>query len=1091
MLLRFLWVIFFTFIIIQPVMAARECGTEWQWANPTPQGNNLTDIAWSSEQKQFITVGFYGTILSSSDSINWQSQTVATSGALMSIVWNGKLWVTVGYDFDAGAGIILSSSDGVNWQEQRANTQHHLNAIGWNGKQWVTVGENGTILTSQNAVDWQPRASGTTHILADIGWDGKQWVAVGENGTILASKNAVEWQSQSSEMSDNIEAIGWNGEYWAAVGKAGNILTSHNGIDWQIQYSDMFSLFFNISWNGSHWTALGYSYDGFFSLESVILSSSDGINWEVQYTRNVNILTSITWNGERWVAVGFSGTILTSHDAQDWQELSYGTSKGFNAVQWGDNQWVAVGYDFDKETGTILTSIDGFDWDEHYTGIGNTLSDIAWNGSQWVAVGFYGSVLTSSNANSWQTHYIEESISLNAVAWNGNDWMAVGYDSDKQESAIISSSNGIAWHKVSSGLPDTILSDIRWDKTQWIAVGEYGVILTSSDGTNWKRQKSGVTNMLNAIAWDESKWVAVGEDGLILTSTDSIKWQKQSSGTLNHLNAVAWNGSQWIAVGYDDAFQTESIILTSIDAVNWQTQHSKTSNPLFDIAWNNKQWVAVAANSGTILTSNCFSEVNFNNTHAIIIAGGGNPSDPLWEATNSNANFAYQTLRYRGINKDNIRYFNAQTEQDVDGDGDSRNDIYAAPTSKNIQDALKNWAGSHVDTSTPLLLYMIDHGGQDIFYVDKQASSYADIFTSQQLAEWLNELQNKTGARVTTIYDACNSGSFMDDLKVPEGKQYERINLFSSKPEQAAYFGARGRVSFSNFFWAETSRGHDVRQAFRSTQVAVRSTTGNKGNEYQVAIMDDNGDGRYDSHADGALARNTHLGIHASTAAVFPEIFETQGDISLKAYNAIEIYAKVDLPASQISRTWVVVVPPDSPILGSTPVTELEEVEFGYNPNTQRYEGVIRNLNINGRYILSYFTQSKEGRVSSPKVVFANVSDGGSSSCTSETAEISLNDWMLHIGVLDYQPFFGEGLTVYDVGLKYREGSIPLVFDVAYVENPNGNKNCSSSRASLGYSGVLSLPTLRVRDTGNQDIILDNLNFRMVPGANPAFELIQ
>ena len=59
---------------------------------------------------------------------------------------------------------------------------------------------------------------------------------------------------------------------------------------------------------------------------------------------------------------------------------------------------------------------------------------------------------------------------------------------------------------------------------------------------------------------------------------------------------------------------------------------------------------------------------------AIIIAGGGDKTDPLWIATNSTANFAYRTLLYKGLSKINIRYYNIDTAQDVDKDG-SNNDI--------------------------------------------------------------------------------------------------------------------------------------------------------------------------------------------------------------------------------------------------------------------------------------------------------------------------------------------------------------------------------------------------------------------------------
>ena len=62
----------------------------------------------------------------------------------------------------------------------------------------------------------------------------------------------------------------------------------------------------------------------------------------------------------------------------------------------------------------------------------------------------------------------------------------------------------------------------------------------------------------------------------------------------------------------------------------------------------------------------------------IVIAGGKGPSDPLAPVTGYLGNLAYNTLLYRGYAKNNVRYLNPVTGQDVDGNGAGTNASPAA-----------------------------------------------------------------------------------------------------------------------------------------------------------------------------------------------------------------------------------------------------------------------------------------------------------------------------------------------------------------------------------------------------------------------------
>ncbi|MCU7833672.1 MAG: hypothetical protein KZQ83_00350 [gamma proteobacterium symbiont of Taylorina sp.] len=930
------------------------CGKEWQWVNPLSQGNSLFDTDWSREQKQFISVGQAGTILTSTDGISWLKQSSGSSSWLLDIIWNGKLWVAVG-----SSGTILTSADGISWQKQRSGTSKRLYGTHWNGKLWVVVGSKGIILTSTDGVSWQQQSSETSELLFGIYWNGDLWVTVGFKGTILTSTDGISWQEQNSGTSDSLNDIHWNGHLWVAVGFSGTILISIDGINWQKQSVKALDLN-GIHWDGNLWVAVGGKVD---PEEGVIFTSTDGIGWQEQNSGTLNYLNGVHWNGSLWITMGWAGTILISADGINWISQSSGVSNNLSGIQWNKKLWVAVG-----ESGTIVTSPNGISWQEQSSGTPNDLMDIHWNGKLWVAVGGNhesGSILISTDGVSWQEHGFGASDDLNDIHWNGKLWIAVG-----KSGTFVSSADGISWQTQSSGISNDLYG-IHWNGTLWVVVGEEGTVLTSADGISWQMQNSGTSSLLYNVHWNGNLWMSVGRNGTILTSTDGVSWQTQNSGTSLWLIDLYWIENLWVVVG------SSGTIITSTDGISWQAQNSGTANYLVSIHWNGKLWVTVG-DDGTILTSSCYPKNNFVQTKSIIIAGGGNLNDPLQDATNQNANLAYQTLRERGIAADNIKYFNP-IPQDADNDGviDTESEM---PTTETIKRAIMQWAAANSDSRTPVLIYLIDHGGKDIFYLNKPVNDYAEVIKADEFSSWLNTLQEQTSARVSLIYDACHSGSFMDELKQSPTQDYDRNLLFSSTPEQLAYFGAKGALSFSHFFWNNIGQGFDVRTAHRSATIAVRAVTQNDGKSYQSTMMDDNGDGQ-DNYVDGSLARDTYLGIDNNQEVIYPQIVKHQGSttIDISQNGKLDLFTRIDLSKEQISRVWAVVIPPDSKTTGSEAITELPVIELdNYNQLNGHYEASSELFKQSGQYTVSYYAKTKAGVNSRfPIVSLITVTDSG------------------------------------------------------------------------------------------------------------------
>ena len=82
-----------------------------------------------------------------------------------------------------------------------------------------------------------------------------------------------------------------------------------------------------------------------------------------------------------------------------------------------------------------------------------------------------------------------------------------------------------------------LLGATHGDST-FIAVGNSGNFITSTDGTTWTKEKVRTKKHLRGATYGDGKFVMVGNGGTILTSPDSTNWTKRKSGTSSHLRRV-------------------------------------------------------------------------------------------------------------------------------------------------------------------------------------------------------------------------------------------------------------------------------------------------------------------------------------------------------------------------------------------------------------------------------------------------------------------------------------------------------------------------------------------------------------------------
>ena len=134
---------------------------------------------------------------------------------------------------------------------------------------------------------------------------------------------------------------------------------------------------------------------------------------------------------------------------------------------------------------------------------------------------------------------------------------------------------------------------------QFVAVGDRGTILTSSDGSNWALQNRRADVPLRGVAYGDGLFVAVGDGGTILSSSDGTNWAYRYTAASTPLNAVTHADGHFIAVGSAPGLST--LILHSVDGINWDRIPLGSYYAQQCVAYGNGVFIAGGANS--ILTS--------------------------------------------------------------------------------------------------------------------------------------------------------------------------------------------------------------------------------------------------------------------------------------------------------------------------------------------------------------------------------------------------------------------------------------------------------------------------------------------------------
>lgn len=339
------------------------------------------------------------------------------------------------------------------------------------------------------------------------------------------------------------------------------------------------------------------------------------------------------WNGKFMLLTRSLGEAFTSEDGRTWTN-----TKGSKSPDRPSNvdRYVPIGgMLYALTTNDLQRSTDAIHWTRVPEPPGCGLTDLTTGNG--MVVGVSGcperEIWISSDGDRWTSRKYPNSFGLDRIAYGNGFYVALN------EHEIASSTNAVDWtirHSEPNATYVYGLKDLLFAKGRFVAVGENGRILTSTDGTAWsaaaieeKRtyfqtlvfqgerfiaQTSNSKELytspdglqwerqfsngfpVSGIAYSKGRFLVTDGKGNLAESDDSLKAWTEYPAPSGYLNALLHTGKEYIVLG------NGGMLATSPDAIHWTERPADTLRDIAAAAWGAGTVVAVGR-QGLIRTS--------------------------------------------------------------------------------------------------------------------------------------------------------------------------------------------------------------------------------------------------------------------------------------------------------------------------------------------------------------------------------------------------------------------------------------------------------------------------------------------------------
>ncbi len=347
---------------------------------------------------------------------------------------------------------------------------------------------------------------------------------------------------------------------------------------------------------------------------------------------------------------------------------------------------------------------------------------------------------------------------------------------------------------------------------------------------------------------------------------------------------------------------------------------------------------------------------------AIILAGGGEKFgsgriNSIWDGTWRIAQKAYKALTNQAFKThEEIKFLTAGNTQ-FDLDRNNKFDDLETATKDSLKIAITEWASDAKD----VVIYLSNHGGPGKFKVNG-----TETLTSEELNDWVSQLEEKIPGKVTLVIEACNSASFFTHLSKPD-----RFLLASAKADQNAVISNDGFSSFSYTFWSEVATGAEVKTAFENAKQSMSGITIQ--NEAQSAQAETDGNNVF-NQLDLEKLGDYCFGECNKIAGAAPEIKPFSPANQTLNGTTLDFSVIVD-SLQPLNTVWAIVQRPDDISIDTNQPLNFEKMDLSCDKENL-CKGQYNRFDLKGEYRLSVYALDTQGDISFPETLTLTQAQG-------------------------------------------------------------------------------------------------------------------